>query len=94
MGIFFNPNLRQNDALPPSEIEAKVAKRNEETRNLAKQAYETGGVPESSAQRAADHSSVSRQTSEGKKARKDARTWFWAKQPCMEINTIEADDDD
>ncbi len=77
--ISFNPNLPQNDSLSPEEIEEKVNERNQNTRDMAKKAYETGGVPESSARRASDHSSITRQTNEGKKARRDAKTWYNAK---------------
>jgi hypothetical protein len=79
MAINFNPRLAPNDALTPSEIEAKVAARNEETRKLTEQAYLTGGIPVSAAQRVADHASVQRQTAEAKKARRDAKTWWKAK---------------
>lgn len=95
MGIFFNPRLNRNDSLTPQEIEAKVAERNQETREMTKKAYETGGVPESSASRAADHSSVSRQTAEGKKARRDANTWYAAKEvESWKSNDYQDDDDD
>ncbi|MEG3879308.1 hypothetical protein QT972_18305 [Microcoleus sp. herbarium7] len=77
--IFFNPNLNHNDSLSPEEIEDEVDLRNRQTRDMAKKAYETGGVPESSARRAADHSSTTRQTNEAKKARRDAETWYDAK---------------
>lgn len=77
--INFNPRLTPNDSLTPNEIEAKVNARNEETRKLAEQAYLTGGVPVSAAERAAEHSSIQRQTAEAKKARKDAKTWWKAK---------------
>lgn len=79
MGINYNANLPKNDALEPWEIEAKVAARNAETRNLTEKAYLTGGVPPSTAERAADHSSIARQTPEAKKARKDAKVWWKAK---------------
>lgn len=77
--ISFNPNLPQNDSLTPEQIEEKVNERNRDTRGMAKRAYETGGVPESSARRASDHSSITRQTPEAKKARRDAETWYDAK---------------
>lgn len=77
--INFNPRLTPNDSLTPNEIEEKVNARNEETRRLAEQAYLTGGVPVSAAERAARHSSVQRQTAEAKKARRDAKTWWKAK---------------
>jgi DNA-binding ferritin-like protein len=79
MTINFNPNLPPNDSLEPWQIEAKVAARNAETRKLTEQALKTGGVPPSTAERAADHSSIARQTPEAKKARRDARTWWRAK---------------
>lgn len=79
MGIFFNPNLPKNDSLTPGEIQAKVDARNSETRELTEKAYETGEVPPSSAKRAAEHSSVTRQTNEAKKDRRDAGTWWRAK---------------
>lgn len=87
MGINFNPNLPKNDSLTPGQIEAKVNQRNAETRELAEKAYLAGGVPPSSAQRAAEHSSVERQTSEAKKARTDARHWFSGRR-----NSITEDD--
>jgi hypothetical protein len=79
MSINFNPRLTPNDSLTPNEIEAKVNARNAETKKLAEQAYLTGGVPVSAAQRAAEHSSIQRQTAEAKKARRDAKTWWKAK---------------
>lgn len=80
MGWFFtNPNLSPNDSLTPKQINEKVAERNKETRDLTEKAYQTGGVPESAAHRAAEHSSIERQTAEGKKARRDADTWHKAK---------------
>lgn len=79
MGIFFNPRLNPNDSLTPAEIEAKVNERNAKTRDLAEKAYLTGNVPVSAAQKAADHASIQRQTAEGKKARRDANTWYKAK---------------
>lgn len=104
--IFFNPSLPQNDSLTPEEIEERVSERNRDTRDMAKKAYETGGVPESSARRAADHSSTTRQTNEAKKARRDADTWYNAKsnqgddsdcRPTMHMNRSSynwEDDDD
>lgn len=77
--INFNPHLRYNDSLTPEEIAAKAERRNEETRRLTEQAYLAGDVPVKAAERAADHSSVTRQTAEAKKARKDAATWSDAK---------------
>lgn len=77
--INFNPRLRPNDSLEPDEIEAKAKERNAKTRELTEQAYKTAGVPVSTSERAADHSSVMRQTAEAKKARRDARTWHKAK---------------
>ena len=88
--INYNPNLPPNDALTPSEIEARAARRNEETRHLAEQAYLTGNVPPSAAGRAADHSSITRQTAEAKKARRDAAHWF--KAALFGINSEEDDD--
>lgn len=79
MTINFNPNLPPNDSLEPWQIEAKIAARNAETRHLAEQAYLAGGVPPSAAERTAAHSSISRQTPEAKKARRDARIWWKAK---------------
>jgi hypothetical protein len=79
MSINFNPNLPPNDSLEPWEIDAKVAGRNAETRHLTEKAYKTGGVPDSAAERAANHSSVTRQTAEAKKDRRDAKTWSKAK---------------
>lgn len=79
MSINYNPNLPPNDSLEPWEIRAKVNDRNAETSTLAKKAYEAGGVPPSSADRAAENLSVSRETAEAKKAYRDARTWFYAK---------------
>ncbi len=79
MSINYNPNLPKNDALEPWQIEAKVAARNAETRHLTEKAYLVGDVPPTTAGRAADHSSVTRQTPEAKKARKDAKTWWKAK---------------
>jgi hypothetical protein len=79
MSINFNPRLTPDDALTPGEIEAKIAARNEETRRLTEQAYLTGGVPVSAAEKAASHSSIQRQTAEAKKARRDAKTWWKAK---------------
>jgi hypothetical protein len=79
MTINFNPNLPPNDSLEPWEIEAKVAARNAETRHLTEKAWLTGGVPPSAAERAADHASNARQTPEAKKARRDARTSWGAK---------------
>ena len=79
MGVNFNPRLNPNDSLEPHEIEARVNKRNAETRDMAEKAYTTGGVPLSSSQKAADHASVQRQTAEAKKARSDAKTWWKAK---------------
>lgn len=79
MAINYNPNLPNNDALEPCEIEAKVAARNAETRHLTEKAYLVGGVPPTTAERAADHSSIARQTPEAKKARKDAKVWWKAK---------------
>jgi hypothetical protein len=73
--INFNPNRRPNDSLSPEEIAAKAEQRNLETRELTKRAYLTAEVPVTHAERAADHSSVTRQTAEAKKARKDAATW-------------------
>lgn len=107
--ISFNPNLPHNDSLTPEQIEEKVNQRNQDTRDMAKQAYQTGGVPESSAQRASNHSSITRQTNEGKKDRRDADTWYNAQRhqgadsdcrPTMHITTTsgqynwEDDDDD
>jgi predicted AAA+ superfamily ATPase len=77
--INFNPNLNHNDSLDPEEIEEKVNERNRDTRDMARRAYETGGVPESASRRASDHSSITRQTPEAKKARRDAETWHDAK---------------
>lgn len=77
--INFNPRLRPNDALGSEEIEAKANERNAKTRELTEQAYKTAGVPVSASERAADHSSVMRQTAEAKKARKDARIWHKGK---------------
>jgi hypothetical protein len=77
--IQFNPNLPPNDSLEPWEIQARGAARNQETRELTEKAYLVGDVPPSAAERAAEHSSVSRQTPEAKKARRDARTWWKAK---------------
>lgn len=79
MAINFNPNLPPNDSLEPWEIRAKVAARNAETEDLAKKAYEAGGVPPSAAERAARHMSVTRQTPEAQKDIRDARTWWKAK---------------
>lgn len=84
MAINFNPNLPPNDSLEPWEIEMKVGARNAETRELTEKAWLTGGVPPSTAERAADHASNSRQTPEAKKARRDARTWWRAKNECSE----------
>lgn len=97
MGIWskinFNPNLPQNDSLTPEQITEKVNKRNQDTRDMAKKAYETGGVPESSSRRASDHSSITRQTNEGKKARRDANTWYEAKayQHCFGDDSDDSD---
>ncbi len=77
--INFNPSLPPNDSLEPWEIRAKTASRNFETREMVQKAYEVGGVPPSTAERAADHAAVERQTAEAKKAQKDARTWWKAK---------------
>jgi hypothetical protein len=77
--INYNPNLPPNDCLEPWEIENKIAIRNIETRNLARKAYETGGVPPSAAKRTADHSAIARKTPEAMKACRDARTWWEAK---------------
>lgn len=79
MTIFFNPNLPPNDSLTPEQIRAKTDERNAQTREMVNRAYQTGGVPVSSAERAAEHSSVARQTAEAKKANRDARTWWKAK---------------
>jgi hypothetical protein len=79
MTIKFNPNLPPNDSLEPWEIEAKIAAKNAETRALTERAYKTGGVPDRAAERAAGHSSVTRQTPEAKKDRRDAKTWWKAK---------------
>ncbi len=76
--INYNPNLPPNDSLRPAEIQARAEARNAETREMVEKAYLTGGVPVSAAERAADHSSVCRQTAEAKKARRDAATWFKA----------------
>jgi len=78
MPINFNPNLPKNDSLKPGEIEDRANARNAQTRELVEKAYLTGEVPVSAAERAADHSSIQRQTAEAKKARKDARTWWGA----------------
>ncbi len=79
MPINFNPNLPPNDSLEPWEIDAKVAGRNAETRQLTEKAYKTGGVPDKAAERAANHSSITRQTAEAKKDRRDAKTWWKGK---------------
>ena len=89
MAINFNPNLPPNDSLEPWEIRARVSSRNSETRQLAEKAYEVGGVPPSTAERAADNLSVSRETAQAKKAYRDARTWWNAKR-----NEEDAKDDD
>ncbi len=75
MGINFNPFLRHNDSLSPEEIQAKVDERNQKTREMVKRAYQTGDVPESAADRAAGHSSISRKTAEAQKANRDAAHW-------------------
>lgn len=77
--INFNPNLRHNDSLSPEEIARRAEQCNENTRQLTEQAYLAADVPPSAAARAADHSSVTRQTGEAKKARRDAATWSRAK---------------
>jgi hypothetical protein len=77
--INFNPNLRKNDSLSPEEIAAKAQHRNAETRDLTEKAYLASDVPPCTAERAADHSSVMRQTGEAKKARRDAAFWSKAK---------------
>lgn len=76
--IDFNPNLPPNDSLEPWQINARVSSRNAETEHLAKQAYIVGGVPPTIAERAAEHSSVTRQTPAAKKARRDAGIWHKA----------------
>lgn len=86
MTIDFNPNLPPNDSLEPWEIEMKVAARNAETRELTEKAWLTGGVPPSTAKRVADHASNFRQTPEAKKARRDARTWWRAKNECEDCD--------
>lgn len=77
--INYNPNLPPGDSLTPEQIRAKTDERNAQTREMVNRAYQTGGVPVSSAERAADHSSIARQTAEAKKANRDARTWWKAK---------------
>lgn len=77
--INYNPNLRPNDSLEPWEIQARVAARNAETEDLARKAYEVGGVPPSAAENASRHMSVTRQTPQAKKDIRDARTWWKAK---------------
>lgn len=79
MAINYNPNLPPNDSLELWEIEARVAQRNTETQNLAKKAYEAGGVPPIAAERASRHMGITRQTPEAKKDIRDARTWWKAK---------------
>lgn len=79
MAINFNPNLPPNDSLIPWDIEANVAARNTETQDLAKKAYEVGGVPPTAAERASRHMGVTRQTAEAKKDIRDARSWWKAK---------------
>lgn len=79
MPIHYNPNLRPNDSLTPEQIRAKTDERNAQTREMVSKAYQSGGVPVSSAERAAEHSSVSRQTAEAQKSYRDARTWWNAK---------------
>ncbi len=79
MAINYNPNLPPNDSLEPWEIRAKVAGRNAETRELAQKAYEVGGVPPTTAERAADNLSISRETAEAQKSYRDARSWWNAK---------------
>ncbi len=79
MAINYNPNLPPGDSLEPWQIQAKVSARNHETEDLAKKAYEVGGVPPSAAERASRHMSVTRQTPEAKKDIRDARTWWKAK---------------
>jgi hypothetical protein len=77
--INFNPNLRKNDSLSPEEIAAKAQHRNAETRDLTEKAYLASDVPPCTAERAAEHSSVMRETAEAKKARRDAGFWSRAK---------------
>lgn len=74
--INFNPNLGRNDSLSPKEIEEKVGERNAETRELTEKAYLVGDVPETAAKNAADNSAIQRETFQGKKARRDAATWY------------------
>ena len=106
--FFTNPNLPPNDSLTPEQIQEKVDQRNGETRELTNKAYQAGGVPPSAADRAAKHSSITRQTAEAKKDRRDASTWREAKsdggdnqcQPTMHLTSVsgsynwEDDDDD
>lgn len=80
--INFNPNLPPNDSLKPWEIEDRVAQLNAQIRKSAEEAYKTGGVPDKAAERAAKHSSITRQTPEAKKDRRDATTWWIAKNGC------------
>lgn len=84
--INYNPNLPPNDSLLPYQIEEKVAARNTETQDLAKKAYEVGGVPPSAAERASRHMGTIRQTPEAKKDIRDARTWWLAKRSQEEKN--------
>ena len=84
--INFNPNLNHNDSLTPREIERKVEERNAETTELAQKAYEAGGIPPSSAERAANHSSTTRQTNEAKKDRRDASIWWKSK--ALELDDV------
>jgi len=86
--INFNPNLNHNDSLSPEEIDKKVEERNKETRSLTEKAYLTGDVPVTASERAAEHSSITRQTAEGKKARRDAGNWWSA-----QSNSDDCDDD-
>lgn len=80
MAINFNPNLPHNDSLTPDEIQDKVDERNAQTQELARKAYEAGGVPPSAATRASRHQSITRKTAEAKKDIRDAETWYDAKQ--------------
>jgi hypothetical protein len=86
--INFNPNLRKNDSLSPEQITARADQRNAETRELVEKAYLASDVPITAAERAANHSSITRQTPEAQKARKDASFWAKAK------NYLEGHDDD
>jgi hypothetical protein len=77
--LSFNPNLNPRDSITPNEIQDRAEQARAKLETDVKNALEAGGVPETTANRAAKSLASGKQSSVDKKNVKDAQTWYSAK---------------